>query len=83
MRLRSNKVIDEYSAKRAADRARRFPAVLRKDPTKTRNPARLAMAFDGTCSRAIDFRNERKLGVHDKARPGNTFRWKLKERGLS
>ena len=79
--FKSNKVIDEFSTKLAMDLAQRYPVALEKDPTKTRNPARLAKAFDSTFNRAIDFQNERKLGVYGKARLGNTFRWKLKELG--
>jgi hypothetical protein len=79
--FKSNKAIDEFSAKLAIDLAQRYPPSLETDATKKRNPDRLAKAFDSTFNRAIDFQRERKLGVYGKARLGNTFRWKLKELG--
>ena len=79
--FKSNKVIDEFSTTLALDLAQRYPPELANDATKKRNPERLAKAFDSTFNRAIDFQQERKLGVYGKARLGNTFRWKLKELG--
>jgi hypothetical protein len=35
------------------------------------------------CNKAVEFKNEHKLGVYKKARLGNTFRWELEEKGYS
>ena len=40
-------------------------------------------ALDTGVSRAVEFRNQHRLGIYKKARLGNTFRWELTELGYS
>ena len=73
--------VDEFALKLAADLAERYPPDLENEKPRSRNPQRLAKAFDATFNRAIDFQQENKLGIYGKARLGNTFKWELKRLG--
>ena len=73
--------VDQFAEQLALDLAKRYEPALELDPTKKRNPQRLAKAFDSTFNRAVQFQQKQKLGVYGKARLSGAFKWKLKELG--
>ena len=79
----SAKQVDEFSKALAQDLAKRYPPSLEKGSERKLSQKRLTSILEETFSRAVEFRNEHKLGVYKKARLGNTFRWELEELGYS
>ena len=67
----------------AQDLAKRYPPALDKGKERKISQKRLVTILEDTFKRAIDFRQQHKLGVYKKARLGNTFRWELQEMGYS
>ena len=79
----SLKEVDEFAKTLANDLARQYPP----SPDQSGGPRLVGKgahhAAGGICNRAVAFKNEHKLGVHKKARLGNTFRHELEALGYS
>src|SRR5262249_5098196 len=74
--------LEEFALGLAQDLARRFPPAseARTDPGAKHQ---IKVILEGLTARAMRYRDQHKLGVYKKAKLGNVFRWKLKERGYS
>ena len=79
----SGKQIDEFAKNLALELSKRYPAALDKGCERRISQKRLTTILEDTFNRAIDFKQQHKLGVYKKARLGNTFRWELEELGYS
>jgi hypothetical protein len=80
--LLNTKDVDAFATQLAEDLGRRFPPASeqRTDPGAKHQ---LGVILDGLATRAVRFRDEKKLGLYKKAKLGNVFRWKLKDLGYS
>jgi hypothetical protein len=79
----SSKDVDSFAKSLAHEIAKQYPPTLDNAPDRTLSEKRLARILEGVCNRAVEFKNEHKLGVYKKARLGNTFRWELEALGYS
>jgi hypothetical protein len=79
----SSKEVDAFATGLAQDLAKRYPPALDKGSEHKISQKRLTSILEDTYKRAIDFKQQHKLGVYKKARLGNTFRWELQEMGYS
>ncbi len=79
----SGKQIDEFAKNLAVELSKRYPAALDKGGERRISQKRLTTILEDTFNRAIEFKQQHKLGVYKKARLGNTFRWELEELGYS
>lgn len=79
----SSKDVDAFAATLASDLAKRYPPALDKGGERKVSQKRLTSILEDIFARAVDFRQQHKLGVYKKARLGNTFRWELQEMGYS
>lgn len=74
--------VEAFANQLADDLGRRFPPASEKrtDPGAKHQ---IGVILDGLATRAVRFRDEKKLGLYKKAKLGNVFRWKLKDLGYS
>jgi hypothetical protein len=79
----SGKEVDLFAKGLAEEIARQYPPALDNASTGGLSEKRLARVLETVCTRAVEFKNEHKLGVYKKARLGNTFRWELEALGFS
>ncbi|MGE5522564.1 MAG: hypothetical protein ACM3SS_02535 [Rhodospirillaceae bacterium] len=79
----SGKDVDTFAKTLALDLAKRYPPALDKGGERKLSQKRLTTILEETFTKAVNFKNEHKLGVYKKARLGNTFRWQLQELGYS
>ena len=79
----SGKDVDTFAKGLVQDLAKRYPPALDKGNERKISQKRLTSILEDTFSRAIEFRQQHKLGVYKKARLGNTFRWELQEMGYT
>lgn len=79
----SSKDVDEFARRLADEVAKRYPPELETSKEKKISHNRIARVLEDVYAKAIDFKNERHLGVYRKAKLGNTFRWELADRGYS
>ncbi len=79
----SGKHIDEFAKNLALELSKRYPAALDKGGERRISQKRLTTILEDTFNRAIEFKQQHRLGVYKKARLGNTFRWELEELGYS
>ena len=80
----SGKAVDQFAKDLAQDVAKRYPPAMDKGGAERRiSQKRLTTILEDTFSKAVEFRQQHKLGVYKKARLGNTFRWELQEMGYS
>lgn len=80
----SSKGVDQFAKELAQDIAKRYPPTMDKGSAERKiSQKRLATILEETFTRAVEFRNQHRLGVYKKARLGNTFRWELTELGYS
>ena len=79
----SSKDVDAFAKELAEDLSKRYPPALDQSGGKTLSEKRLICILEDVCNKAVEFKNEHKLGVYKKARLGNTFRWALEEKGYS
>lgn len=79
----SGRQIDEFAKNLARELSKRYPAALDKGGERRISQKRLTTILEDTFNRAIEFKQQHKLGVYKKARLGNTFRWELEELGYS
>ena len=79
----SGKQVDEFAKSLANELAKRYPPALDKGGERKVSQKRLATLLEDTFNKAVDFRQQHKLGVYKKARLSNTFRWELQELGYS
>lgn len=78
-----NKELDTFAKSLAQDLAKRYPPALENSPDKKISPNRIAKVLEEAVAKAVQFNQDRKLGMFGKARLGNSFRWELKELGYS
>ena len=82
--LVSSKAVDEFAKNLAQEIAKRYPPSMDAGSGERKlSQKRLTSILEDTYKKAIEFRNQNKLGVYKKARLGNTFRWELEELGYS
>jgi hypothetical protein len=79
----SGKQVDEFAKSLAQELAKRYPPAMDKEGERKLSQKRLTAILEDTYAKAVDFRQQHKLGVYKKARLGNTFRWELQEMGYS
>ena len=79
----SGKDIDAFAKVLAQDLAKRYPPALDKGNERKISQKRLTTILEDTFVRAVEFKQQHKLGVYKKARLGNTFRWELQDMGYS
>ncbi|HVZ47052.1 MAG TPA: hypothetical protein VHA82_24805 [Ramlibacter sp.] len=84
MGLFSSKTDVQAFARELAGRvAKRYPPELDKQAGKRPSVNRLTRIMEDTCSAAVEFRDQHKLGWFGRARLGNAFKWELTELGYS
>ena len=80
----SSKGVDQFAKELAQDIAKRYPPQMDKGSAERKiSQKRLSTILEDAFSRAVDFRDQHRLGVYKKARLGNTFRWELEELGYT
>jgi len=79
----SGKQVDEFAKNLAQELSKRYPSALDKGGERRISMKRLTTILEDTFNRAIEFKQQHKLGVYKKARLGNTFRWELERMGYS
>lgn len=79
----SGKDVDAFAKSLAQDLAKRYPPALDAGGERKLSQKRLTAILEETFDKAVQFKNEHKLGVYKKARLGNSFRWQLQELGYS
>jgi hypothetical protein len=79
----SLKEVDEFAKTLADDLARQYPPATDQSGGPRLSEKGLTTLLEEICNRAVAFKNEHKLGVHKKARLGNTFRQELETLGYS
>jgi hypothetical protein len=79
----SLKDVDEFAKTLARDLARQYPPAVDQSGGPRPSGKAPAALLEEVCNRAVAFKNEHKLGVHKKARLGNTFRHELEALGYS
>ena len=66
----SGKQIDEFAKNLALELSKRYPAALDKGGERRISQKRLTTILEDTFNRAIEFKQQHKLGVYKKARLG-------------
>ncbi|HZM44619.1 MAG TPA: hypothetical protein VFC14_07290 [Burkholderiales bacterium] len=80
----SSKGVDQFAKELAQAIAKRYPPTMDQGSAERKiSQKRLSTILEETFSRAVDFRDQHRLGLYKKARLGNTFRWELTELGYS
>jgi hypothetical protein len=79
----SGKEVDTFAKGLAEEVGKRYPPALDQSGGRTLSEKRLTAILEDVCNKALEFKNEHKLGVYKKARLGNTFRWELEDMGYS
>lgn len=74
--------IDDFAKSLARDFSRVVPTDIDTEDSK-KNPRILAQGLEQVYTRALQFKQENKLGVYRKAKLANVFKWELKELGYS
>lgn len=82
-RSKQNDEIKAFALTLADQLAKRYPPSLDNTPGKQPSLNRMTRIIEETCARAVQFRNEQRLGWLGKARLGNHFRWALTEAGYT
>ena len=77
----SGKQVDEFAKALARELAERWPPDALNRGEKKYSRERLTNSLDGIFDRAVEYKNQHKLGIYKKARLGNTFRWELEALG--
>jgi hypothetical protein len=77
-----NKELDVFAKSLAQDMAKRYPPELETAPFPI-SPVRISKALEEAVGKAVQFNQDRQLGVFGKAKLGNSFRWEMKELGYS
>ncbi len=80
--LVDTKEVEAFATTLAEDLGRRFPPASEKR-TDAGATNQLGVILEGLATRAVRFRDEKRLGLYKKAKLGNVFRWQLKELGYS
>lgn len=79
----SGKDVDEFARRLAEEVSKRYPPELDQSKEKKISHNRIARVLEDAYAKAIEFQQEKHLGVYGKAKLGNTFRWELAEKGYS
>lgn len=74
--------VDQFAKALAHDFAKIVPMDIDALDAK-KNPKTLARGLDQIYTRALQFKQENKLGIYRKAKLANVFKWELKELGYS
>jgi len=77
----SSKEIDEFARALVGEIAKYYPPSPDAGAQRKVAQRKVASVLEGALKKAVDFKNQHKLGIYKKARLGNTLRWELKERG--
>jgi hypothetical protein len=75
--------IEQFAKNLAQDIAKRYPPALDATPEKKISGNRITKVLEDALSKAVEFKEQNKLGLVKKARLGNAFKWELKELGYS
>ena len=75
--------VDAFAKTLAQDLASQYPPEIGPSGGPRLSEKRLTTLLEDVCNRAVAFKNEHKLGVHKRARLGNTFRFELETLGYS
>lgn len=79
----SSKDVDEFAKRLADEVSKRYPPTLDQTKEKKISHNRIAKVLEDAYAKAVEFQQEKHLGVYRKAKLGNTFRWELAEKGYS
>ncbi len=80
----SSKEVDEFAKNLAQDIAKRYPPGMDAGGAERKiSQKRLTSILEDAFTKAVEYRNQHRLGVYKKARLSNTFRWELKDLGYS
>ncbi len=74
--------VTKFATSLAEDLSRRFPPASERR-TDAGAVNQLKVVLTGLGARAATFKQEKGLGLYQKAKLGNVFRWKLEEFGYS
>lgn len=77
----ANKEVDLFAKTLALDIAKRYPPSMDSAQEKKISANRLTKILEDVYAKAKQFNREKGLGMYQKAKFGNTFRWELKELG--
>lgn len=75
--------IKAFAGQLAQQLAKRYPPALDLQPGKRPSVNRLTRIMEEACEKAVEFRDENRLGWLAKARFSNDFRWALNDLGYS
>jgi len=73
--------VDAFADQLAEDLSKRLPPTLMNDEKRRPSTKRIGRVLENSLARAVDYKQERKLGIYGKAKLANEFRWKLKDKG--
>jgi hypothetical protein len=80
----SGKEVDQFARDLAQRIAKRYPPAMDKGSAERKiSQKRLGAILEEVFTKAVEFKDQHRLGVYKKARLGNTFRWELTELGYS
>jgi hypothetical protein len=78
----SGKQVDAFAVALAREVAEQCPPVAGEGGGRPAVPPRkLVATLEEVNRKAVEFKNQHKLGIYKKARLGNSFRWELIELG--
>lgn len=69
--------VETFAKSLADDIAKRYPPALDQQPGKRPSVNRLTRIMEDAAQKAVEFRDEHKLGWMGKAALGNSFRWEM------
>jgi hypothetical protein len=79
----SGKQVDEFAKALVSEIATYYPPAPDASGARKASQKKVASVLEGALKKAVDFKNQHKLGIYKTARLGNTVRWQLKEMGYS
>ena len=77
----SSKEVDEFARSLVAEIAKYYPPSPDAAAQRKVSQRKVASVLEGALKKAVDFKNQHRLGIYKTARLGNTIRWELKEAG--
>ena len=75
--------MDDFAKELAAMVAKRYPPVLDTSKERRVSPNRITKVLEETLDKAAEFAQSRRLGVYNRAKLANSFKWELKDLGYS
>ena len=79
----SGKQVDQFAKSLVAEITKYYPPAPGTHSTIKVSQRKVASTLEDALKKAVDFKNQHKLGIYKTARLGNTVRWELKELGYS